>query len=378
MNVEQMLPTDQVEVALTFPRWRTILTTVLSLVVALVPIGYGFYVTPGGYGYVLLTLMVLFTLGYSAFVLRIAMVRLTGLPPALTNGGLRLRLKPWRMRVVDVSWARATMMWIDYAGRNAVLNLVPSGRIGRRAPRPDAPIRPYRIPIPPGMRPDGIRDAIRALSDGAADVLDRGLDYDSGPGFARRRGHRETPMPWWQVVVRYPVWALVIALGYPLLLAGPAPWNQPWWPGTNVAIRLPDPCKAVTGAEGTQVSGLPGTATSDSSSAVCRIVAGTSDLTVTYRVHHTYFGSSVTAAADDASDAAFQAGVKERLGGVGDEARIGAAAYGNRRGGAGMHVVARRANVVVEVRYASRDDAERVRTLVTETAKRALARVEVT
>jgi hypothetical protein len=142
-------------------------------------------------------------------------------------------------------------------------------------------------------------------------------------------------------------------------------------------VRLPDPCHAVTGASGTEVSGLPGTSTSDSSSSVCRIAAGTSELTVTYRVHHTLFGSSVAAAAEDADDAAWQADIEDRLPGVGDEAWIGAAAYGNRRGGAGMHVVARRANVVVEVRYASRDDPGKVRTLVTETAKAALAAVHL-
>jgi hypothetical protein len=228
------------------------------------------------------------------------------------------------------------------------------------------------------MRPDTVREAVRTLSDDTADVLDRGFGHDAGTQMAVGKRHRETPMPWWQYAVRYAVWLAIIVLGYPLLLSGPPPWNQPWWPGTNVAIRLPDPCKAITGGEGTEVSGLPGTATSDASSAVCTVAAGTSELTVTYRLHHRFFGSSVAAAAEDADDAAFQAGVKDRLAGVGDWARIGAAAYGNRRGGAGMHVVARRANVVVEVRYASRDDPEKVKTLVTETAKRALARVTVT
>ena len=106
-------------------------------------------------------------------------------------------------------------------------------------------------------------------------------------------------------------------------------------------------------------------------------MADASELTVTYRVHHTLFGSSVSSAAEDADTAAWQADLEDRLDGVGDEAWIGAASYGTRRGGAGMHVVARRANVVVEVRYASRDDQERVRTLVTGTARAALAAVDV-
>jgi hypothetical protein len=37
----------------------------------------------------------------------------------------------------------------------------------------------------------------------------------------------------------------------------------------------------------------------------------------------------------------------------------------------------RKANVVVEVRYASRDDTAKVRTLVTETARKALSQVAI-
>jgi hypothetical protein len=325
---------------------------------------------------VLLAVMVVPALLFAGLLIRGAVVRLTARPPALTTEGLLLRTRPWRKRLVEVSWARATMMWIDYVGRQPMLNVVPSGRIGRRAPRPDAPIRPYRIPLPPKVRPDTVRDAVRTLSDETADILDRGLDHD-GPGIARGRRRRETPAPWWHVAVRYLVWLLVMGLGLPLLLSGPPPWNQPWWPGTDVAIGLPDPCKAITGGEGTEVSGLPGTSTSDSTSSTCRVVAGSSELTVTYRVHHSFFGSSVNAAAEDADDAAWQAGSDEKLPGIGDEAWIGEAAYGNRRGGAGRHVVARRANVVVEVRYASRDDPAKVRNLVTGTAGRALDRLRI-
>jgi hypothetical protein len=377
VDIEQVLRPNPVELTLAFPRWRTVLATLVGLVVLAAPIAYGVYLAPGGYSRVLLAVILVPSLVFAAFLIRGAVVRLTGPPPALTTEGIRLRTRSWHKRLVDVSWSRATMMWIDYIGRQPVLNVVPSGRIGRRAPRPDAPIRPYVIPLPPRVRPDTVRDAVRTLSDGSADVLDRGFDDDGGARIARGRRRRETPMPWWQVILRYAIWLLVVVIGLPLLLSGPPPWNQPWWPGTTVAIRLPDPCRAVTGAEGTQVSGLPGTSSSDSSSRVCRIVADTSELTVTYRVHHTLFGSSVAAAAEDADDAAWRSDVEDRLDGVGDEAWIGAASYGTRRGGAGMHVVARRANVVVEVRYASRDDPEKVRTLVTGTARAALAAVRL-
>lgn len=376
MEIEQVLRPQQVEVVLAYPRWRIVVKTVVTLVVAAAPIAYGAYLAPGGYAWVLLGLMAVPALVYAGFLIRGAVVGVTGAPPALTDEGIRLRTRPWRKRLVNVSWERATMMWIDYIGRQPVLNLVPSGRTGRRAPRPDAPIRPYLIPLPPNVRPDGVEDAVRSLSDGRADVLDRGFDHDGG-SIARGRRRRETPMPWWHFTVRYAIWLVVVVLGFPLLLSGPPPWNQPWWPGTNVAIRLPDPCEAVTGAEGTEVSGLPGTSTSDTTSRVCRIVAGASELTVTYRAHHKFFGSSVGAAAQDADTAAWKADTEERLDGVRDEAWIGTAVYGSRLGGAGQHVVARRANVVVEVRYTSRDDRNKVRTLVTETAKAALAAVPI-
>ncbi len=375
MDIDQVLRPQQVEVVLAYPRWRVVVKMLAALVMAAAPIAYGVYLAPGGYAWVLLGLMTVPALVYAGFLIRGAVVGLTAQPPALTDEGIRLRTRPWRKRLVDVSWDRATMMWIDYVGRQPVLNLVPTGRIGRRAPRPDAPIRPYVIALPPKVRADGVRDAVRSLSDGRADVLDRGFDHDGGARIAR--GRRETPMPWWQFAVRYAIWLVVVVLGFPLLLSGPPPWNQPWFPGTNVAIRLPDPCKAVTGAEGTEVSGLPGTSTSDTTSRVCRIVAGSSELTVTYRVHHKFFGSSTGAAAEDADTAAWQADAEERLDGIGDEAWIGTAAYGSRLGGAGQHLVARRANVVVEVRYASRDDRGKVRTLVTETARAALARVPI-
>jgi hypothetical protein len=377
VDIEQVLRPNAVEVVLAFPRWRTVLSAVLALIAAVAPIAYGVYLSPGGYAWVLLAVITVPVLVYAGFVIRGAMVRLTGPPPALTTEGIRLRTRSWHKRLVDVSWARATMMWIDYSGRQPMLNVVPTGRIGRRAPRPDAPIRPYRIALPPKVRPDTIREAVRTLSDGSADVLDRGFDHDAGTQIAVGKRRRETPMPWWQYAVRYAVWLAIIVLGYPLLLSGPPPWNQPWWPGTNVAIRLPDPCKAITGGEGTEVSGLPGTSTSDASGAVCTVAAGTSELTVTYRLHHRFFGSSAAEAAEDADDAKFQADADEKLPGIGDEAWIGTAAYGNRRGGAGLHVVARKANVVVEVRYASRDDTAKVRTLVTETARKALSQVAI-
>jgi hypothetical protein len=377
VEIEQVPRPDQVEVVLAFPRWRNVVGTVAPLIVVAAPIAYGMYISPGGYARVLLGVMIVTGLLHSALTIRRMVAYLAAPPPALTTEGIRLRTRSWQKRLTDIPWARATMMWIDYAGRQPVLNVVPSGRVGRRAPRPDAPVRPFLIALPPKVRPDFVRDAVRTLSGGAADILDRGFDSHGGTHIVRGRRHRETPMPWWQVAVRNAILLVVILLGLPLLLSGPPPWNQPWWPGTNVAIRLPDPCKAIVGGEGTEVSGLPGTSTSDAASRVCEVVAGASQLTVTYRVHHTFFGSSVGAAAEDADNAAWQADSEERLAGVGDEAWIGAAAYGSRRGGAGMHVVARRANVVVEVRYASRDDPAKVRTLVTGTARRAVDRVQI-
>ena len=180
MDIEQVLRPNPVELTLAFPRWRTVLATVVTLVMLAAPIAYGVYLAPGGYARVLLGVILVPSLVFAAFVIRSAVVRLNGPPPALTTEGIRLRARPWHKRLVDVSWSRATMMWIDYVGRQPVLNVVPSGRMGRRAPRPDAAIRPYLIPLPPTVRPDTVRDEVRTLSDETADVLDRGFDHDGG------------------------------------------------------------------------------------------------------------------------------------------------------------------------------------------------------
>src|SRR5688572_29757555 len=117
VDIEQVLRPARAEVVLALPRWRIVLTSVAALIAVAVPIGYGAYLAPGGYAWVLLGVMIVPAVLYAAFLIRAAVVRLTAPPPALTAEGLLLRTRSWRKRLVEVSWTRATMMWIDYVGR---------------------------------------------------------------------------------------------------------------------------------------------------------------------------------------------------------------------------------------------------------------------
>jgi hypothetical protein len=242
--------------------------------------------------------------------------------------------------------------------------------------------RPRFIPLPrnsPGT--DDIRDLVSTLSGGAVRVADRAphpgdFGTEAGRPIGRFRRPFARTLPIWTL----PVVVLLNAALVPLLVSVPAPWNQPWAPGVDVAIQAPDPCAAVGGETLRTLGGTSsGRVTMDQYGIrECTFAIANGDLIVRSSVHHAFFGSSVDKARTYLYDT--RPTQMTRWDGLGDEAWIvgnepGTTASAKR---AVVGVIARRANVVVEIAYRGAVSAAVGRSAVAEIANRVLSSAEVT
>jgi hypothetical protein len=180
-------------------------------------------------------------------------------------------------------------------------------------------------------------------------MFSSGWDPDAGRRRTRTSGFR------YGRPRRAPAWrpyAAVVALVllFPIATGAQQAWNQPWFPGVESATKTPDPCLAV-GPAALQRLELPGTGLSNAGLGIgrgvdqtCTFRSGSAAMAVRYRVANAFFGSSRRKAAKVAAEQMTTTGT-QAVPGLFDEARISAGAGGT------AHLVARRANVVVEISY---------------------------
>jgi hypothetical protein len=315
------------------------------------------------------------------FVLMLALaapgtlVALFGPSPVLTVDGVRVRRHPWHPRLVLVPWSEPLMLWIEYFGRRPFLSVLPPDP-GRN--------RPYRIFLsPPAATPTELADAVRTLSRGTVELSHRGPEPASSPfedsdGPFRRRPYRvgrAAKTPIW--VYALPIAALAVTL--PLLVDRPQPWRQPWWPGINAAATAPDPCKAISADVSRDLFASATSHRTDGES--CRIEGNLAEMIVEYAVFNPAFGSGEEKAADRMDQAISRTGrfSTEPVPDLGDEAWIAGNPQGTTtlidRGQALL--AARRANVEVEILYRGESEPDVVRAAVLDTARRAIAAVEI-
>jgi hypothetical protein len=293
-------------------------------------------------------------------------------PPAeLRAEGVRVRSSAFSMTLASLSWSEVSHAWITYVGGRRHLGIVTVRRD-----------RPYFLPAPERSAPrESIDSALRglsgdriALADGPP-VFSGGWDPDTAPRRAvpALRFGRERPTARW---VRYVV-PVVLFLLLPVLARAQQPWNQPWWPGVESATSAPDPCAAVD-ATTRQRLALTGVMQQigGRTDTTCGLGGIEAAMTVRYRVAIAVLGSS-RAAAVKLADGAMSADGTQPVPGLGDAARISATRPDAGPGVPGVaHLVARRANVVLEINYQGVDDPD-LSGLIVRVARQAIAALDV-
>ena len=126
------------------------------------------------------------------------------------------------------------------------------------------------------------------------------------------------------------------------------PWqDRPWWPGVEIATATPDPCAVLSTVEARRLvpDGEPRNeyGDADDPSRLCRLGSGTPKLEV--EIARASYGDPVAEGEGDFDRALGHEPEAEPVPGLGEEAFTGT------YGASIVRVVARRANVVVEVRF---------------------------
>jgi hypothetical protein len=260
-------------------------------------------------------------------------------------------------------------------------------QVGAALERRDTPLRvhlPRKV-----VTPAQVRVAAEALSGGTVTVADHrpepsGPRFDDAgvpiaPGVYRpaRRLRPRLAGPGGRVAL------YVVAVLF-VLLNGPQPWNQPWWPGTDVATGMPDPCTVIeAGTARALVGAAPGRHTHTGDGAwECEFAEEPMTLRVAYyRFDDAIMGTNTEKAASFAASLMDEMPVTLRpLRDTGDEAWIAVDPDGTsvQHHWASAVVVARRANVVIGIGYRGTLDADTTRTLITEATRDAADALHVT
>lgn len=318
--------------ALAPSRWRVVAPGLEMIGLRALLIAYGF----------LLHAELFWLLLYLALVAVPAAVQvvvvITGLiapPPRVTADGLHVRSSAFATRLTVLPWSEITRVWVTYFGRRRYFAVLAARRE-----------KPYYAPIP--VDREAAETALRDFSDDAVTPADgpptfsTGWDPDNGrrASFPRFRYGRPRPYP----VSRVLIGVLVLVLVFPVIVGAQQPWNQPWFPGVTTATSIPDPCTVLSPATRRQLAVRgDGTRLGSRHDAVCTFADLNGALGLRYRLATAWLGSSTSKASDVALDALALAGTRP-VPGLGDEARISASENI-------AHLVIRRANVVVEIRY---------------------------
>jgi hypothetical protein len=186
-----------------------------------------------------------------------------------------------------------------------------------------------------------------------------GQAQESVPLSSRRFLPRRPANRWFGLLV-----VLVVFLA--ALIAAGHPWVMPWWPGVREAGAVPDPCgsafgdrvqslvgntrKTVPGGD----SGLAGWVREQHS---CMFVGNSRWFNITYsRYAHDVISAEQRARKEYAQSWCTQrTGTWRQLPELGDEAMVSHLAAGQ-SGGDDICLLARRANVLVELTYVNSDD----------------------
>jgi hypothetical protein len=260
-------------------------------------------------------------------------------PPRLTADGMHVRSSAFATKLTRLPWSEITRVWVTYFGRRRFFAVLAARRE-----------KPYYAPIPVGR--DVAEAALRDFSGGTVTPADgpptfsTGWDPDNGrrAAFPRFRYGRPRPYP----VSRVVIGVLVLVLVFPVIVGAQQPWNQPWFPGVTTATAVPDPCTVLSPATRAHLAVRGGgTRLGGRHDAICTFADLNGALGLRYRLATAWLGSSTAKAAGLALDVLAEAGTKP-VPGLGDEARISAS-------GSDAHLVVRRANVVVEIRYEGAD-----------------------
>jgi hypothetical protein len=305
---------------------------------------------------------------------------LAGPHPALTRAGVVAARRPWG-RPRPLPWDRVRLCWIDGRLGNRALVVLARGEHGSRL---------RYLPLwGAAPEPAAIDAAVRAFGDGRVLLLDRppaaaALAALGGPepGIRRAAGPPLRRVPLWTMGAAL----LAAVLLAPLALGLPEPWNQPWWPGTHQAMRAPDPCAVPGAAARATLLGPADAAITRNHSGVteCVIRTDAASLTVRYSVHQRLFGSGTGKAraylTDMRLDARVPHAAPEPVGELGGDATVLANPPGTTADQDRSMVVllARRANVVVEIRYRGGADPVPARAAVLEVARSAVTAIRAT
>jgi len=202
-------------------------------------------------------------------------------------------------------------------------------------------------------------------------------DPDPDPDRRALRFRDRRVSPWRSV----PVLALVVLVGVPFVLGVAPLWNQPWRPGVAAVSALPDACAVFSGdrAAALDVGGRQRTV-DEPAHDECEYDVPKGRLTVILERRHAYGKSGSAAAAarlDDIAD--MVADATDRIPGLGDEAVMAANPPGTTtladRGV--VHLVARRANVVLVILYGAEKEPGVAQDAVLGAARAALAGLDI-
>jgi hypothetical protein len=332
-------------------------------------VGYAFALHASGIRFICLLVVVGI---YVVPALFPGVMALFGPLPALTADGVQSRRRL-------VPWSQIQMLWIEYLGRQRYLNVLTTAPSRRK---------PYRVRLLDGsLGPHELDTAVSTLSQGQVELSDRGPEdvwsgFEDDAALYQRRALRlwsTREVPTWAYIVVVPL--LMFTL--PDLLDRPQPWRQPWWPGVESAAVAPDPCDAIAADVARDLFASAPSQPSDDGAdhRRCQIDGNKAEMIVDYYVFNPAFSSSN----DEASHHMFLATTRtdnfdpEPVPGLGDEAWIAGNAQGTTTwiDRAQALLVARRANVVVEVLYRGESQPDATRAAVLATAQRALGAVEI-
>jgi hypothetical protein len=318
--------------ALASSRWRVVAPGLESIGLRALLVAYGF----------VLHAEPLWLLLYLAIVAVPAIIQagvvIAGLiapPPRLTAEGVHVRSSAFATKLTLLPWSEITRVWVTYFGRRRFFAVLAARRE-----------KPYLAPIPVGR--EAAEAALRASSGGTVapddgpPTFSTGWDPDTGrrAAFPRFRYGRGRPYPLRLTVL----WVLVLILVFPVVVGAQQPWNQPWFPGVTTATSVPDPCTVLSPATRAHLAVRGGgTRLGGRHDAICTFADLNGALGLRYRLATAWFGSSTAKASGVALHVLAEAGTRP-VPGLGDEARISAS-------GTDAHLVIRRANVVVEIRY---------------------------
>jgi hypothetical protein len=318
--------------ALAPSRWRVVAPAAESFAVRALLVAYGF----------LLHAPLLWLLVYLALVALPAVIGLIGVIagliaplPRVTAEGVHIRSSGFATTLTRLPWSEITRVWVTYFGRRRYFAVLAARRE-----------KPYFAPIPVGR--EAAEEALRVFSGGAVTPADGPPTWSSGwdpdtsrrAAFPRFRYGRARPFP-----VAVTILSLLVAIVvFPGIMGAQQPWNQPWFPGVTAATSVPDPCTVLSPATRQQLAVRgDGSRVGSRHDAICTFADLNGALGLRYRLATAWFGSSTAKASGIAGDVLAVTGTRP-VPGLGDEARISAS-------DGDAHLVIRKANVVVEIRY---------------------------